>query len=582
MIPQELEEIRQAFIIEGAEMLTEMESALLALEADEADADEFGRLFRMVHTIKGSASIVGYGGVERFCHAIENILVRIREHELTFNRSLLLLLLTCHDHICTLMDYYYVNGDDEGAESPEQAALIGQLDSWGLSVTAGQQTKSSGMLDESWLSNVSGIELDGFAFFDEEVTTPPSELPMPVVGRDDLHAILPSLARNQQIVRVDAARIDQLSDLVVELVTASSVMESAVRRLGDISSTESATHVADLVKRIQEKTMSFRMIPIQSLFQRFRRIVHDIGSSSGKQILLQISGGDTELDKAVAEKLHEPLLHLVRNAIDHGIETAEERVVQGKTPTGTIHMQAFHDSGQIVLRISDDGQGINRERLSRKVSERRAAGGDMVPVGADLLSCIFEPGFSTCDDATMLSGRGIGMDVVKKTVESMRGKVDIESDEGVGTTFQISIPLSLSLVDGFMVSLGETLYILSMDVVLETLELPNAAERSTTPDGCLRIRDQLLPCLDLRDVLGSDEPVPSVRHVVVFKHGAGGVGLVVDRLLGEIKSVVKPLSHMYREVTCVSGASILGDGSIALYLETGKLVAESLKNGRRG
>ncbi len=578
MIPQELLEIRQAFIIEGAEMLAEMESALLALEADEADVEEFGRLFRMVHSIKGSASIVGFGAVEHFCHAIENILVRIRERELAFNRELVLLLLTCHDHIRILMDIYCENSEVEVGAPPEQAVIIEQLDSWNRQATTGQQKKTSGTLDESYFFNNS--VLNGFALFDDEESVSPFEESVPVTMGDDKNSSS-YVARNQQIVRVDAARIDQLSDLVVELVTATSVMESAVRRLGDISSTESASHVADLVKRIQEKTMSFRMIPVQSLFQRFQRIVHDIGSSSGKRIRLQISGGDTELDKAVAEKLHEPLLHLVRNAIDHGIETAEERSAHGKTPTGTIHMQAFHDSGQIVLRISDDGQGINRERLSRKVIERGTARGEMPPVALDMLSYIFEPGFSTCEDATMLSGRGVGMDVVKKTVESMRGKVDIESTEGVGTTFQISIPLSLSLVDGFMVSLGETLYILSMDVVVETLELPGAEQRSGTPDGCLRIRDQLLPCLDLRGVLGCDVPVPPTQHVVVFRHGGGGVGLIVDRLLGEIKSVVKPLSQLYRDVTCVSGASILGDGSIALYLETGKLVEESIRNGGR-
>lgn len=317
------------------------------------------------------------------------------------------------------------------------------------------------------------------------------------------------------------------------------------------------------------------MVPVQTLFQRFQRIIHDIGRTTGKQIKLHISGGDTELDKAVAEKLHDPLLHLVRNAIDHGIEVPAERSARGKTPSGTVHMKAYHDSGNIVICVSDDGQGINRENVARKALERGLVKHDALVAGVDVLSYIFEPGFSTLEDATMLSGRGVGMDVVRKVVESIRGRIDVETEEGAGSTFQISIPLSLSLIDGFMVSLGETLYILPMDLVVETMESPSAQRRAGMPNGCLQVRDQLLPCLDLRKVLGVTDAPPKVQHVVVFRHGATGVGLIVDQLHGEIKTVVKPLGRLYRGVVCISGASILGDGSIALFLETGKLVEAS-------
>lgn len=572
MIDPDLLEIRQAFAIEGAELLTEMESALLALEVNPGAEEDFGRLFRTVHTIKGSASIVRYEAVEHFCHSIEHILVRIRDHELVLDQRLVALFLKCHDHVNAMMDLYCAAIDDERGITPPAAhvRLLEQLQE--RTLCDSEERPVFGELDESYLSNSPDQSAGGFNFFDVPENIQPVQEQLAPEPGDDAAVTGERTARKQNVVRVDAARIDQLSDLVVELVTAASVLEANVHRLGDLASSESASHVADLIKQIQEKTMSFRMIPVQTLFHRFNRIIHDLGNAGGKQIKLCISGGETELDKAVAEKLHEPLLHLVRNAIDHGIETAEERSAKGKPPVGTIHLKAFQDSGSIIIRVGDDGQGINLESVSRKAVERGLAKPETVHSGTAALSYIFEPGFSTLNDATMLSGRGVGMDVVRKAVDSIRGRIDVETGEGSGTTFQISIPLSLSLVEGFMVSMGGNLYIMPMDLVLETLELPDVEHREAMPNGCLQVRDQLLPCLDLRKVLGVTEPAPTNQHIVVFKYGGSGVGLIVDRLLGEIKTVIKPLGHLYRNVPSISGAGILGDGSIALFLETGKLV----------
>lgn len=579
MTDSELLEIRQAFAIEGAELLAEMESALLILEANSAAVDDFSRLFRTVHTIKGSASIVRFEAVEHFCHSIEHILVRIRDHELALDQQLVALLLKCHDHISTMMDRYCVTGGDNSdfILPQKHGVLLEQLQQWAAETHIVQEEHKYGALDESYLSNNSETETDngGFNLFDEQEEVQPHQGQLVDIVPEEQAVAVEKQSRNQRVVRVDAGRIDQLSDLVVELVTASSVLEAHVRRLGDLASTESAVHVANLIKQMQEKTMSFRMVPVQTLFQRFQRIIHDIGSATGKQIKLQISGGETELDKAVAEKLHEPLLHLVRNAIDHGIEMPSERAAHGKKPAGVVSLKAFHDSGNIVIRVSDDGQGINLENVARKAAERGLLKKDLLSSVTDVLSYIFEPGFSTIEDATMLSGRGVGMDVVRRVVESIRGRIDVETDDGVGTTFQISIPLSLSLIDGFMVSLGDNLYIIPMDLVLETMELPSAKRRAEMPNGCLQVRDQLLPCLDLRKLLDITEPPPAIQHVVVFKYGSTGVGLIVDHLHGEIKTLIKPLGHLYRNVACISGASILGDGSIALFLETGKLVEAS-------
>lgn len=576
MIDAELLEIRQAFAIEGAELLADMEASLLALEADPGSLDEFSRLFRTTHTIKGSASIVRFEAIELFCHDIEHILVRIREHELFMDQRIVRLLLKCHDHIGTMMEQYNVSGDaDTDILIPiAHGELLGQLHEWAGGMTPKQKTYSP--LDESYLNNNPVIGDTGLNLFDDFDT--PVLRPQSTESGVEERAVIHDNPAQQRVVRIDAARLDQLSDLVVELVTASSVLEATVMRLGDLVSSEAAAHVADLIKQMQEKTMSFRMIPVQTLFQRFQRIVYDIGEATGKQIRLVLSGGEVELDKAVAEKLHEPLLHLVRNAIDHGIETAAERGGAGKAHTGTLTLAAFHDGGNIVIKVSDDGQGIDLANVARKAVERGLVSRENLPVGSGVLTYIFEPGFSTKEDATMMSGRGVGMDVVRRVVESIRGRIDVDTAEGQGTTFRISIPLSLSLIDGFMVSLGETYYIMPMEQVLETLELPSAEQRGAMPGGCLQVREQLFPCLDLRRLLGVTDSPPSVQHVVIFRHDGQSVGLVVDRLCGEIKTVVKPLGQLYRNVQCVSGASILGDGSIALLLETAQLVATARRN----
>lgn len=575
MTDDELLEIRQAFAIEGSELLSEMESALLALESCIDNSDEFNRLFRSTHTIKGSASIVGHEPLEQFCHCIEHILVRIREHECPLDNQLITLLLACHDHIRNLVDQFCPECAVE--VPPIHSTLLERLATWKETPATGTiSPTSSRMIHLNFPESSPDTTSAPFGFFEDAVDEHPPDMEalsalMP--AQPDQPAPRSSPDQNQRAVRVDAAKLDQLSNLIIELVTASSTLESQVRQLSDMATMESTAHVVNLVKQIQEKSMVFRMVPVQTLFRRFQRIVHDGGKTNGKDIRLLISGGETELDKAVAEKLYDPLLHLVRNAIDHGIESAEDRIRTGKPSIGSVHLQAGHDSGNIIIRISDDGQGINTERVAQKAAELGLVKREPAGLARDTLSYIFEPGFSTLDTATTLSGRGVGMDVVKKTIESLRGRIDIETERGKGTTFRISIPLSLSLIDGFMVSLGDNLFILPMELVQETLELPDITAPGILANGCLQVREHPLPCLDLRKLLDIPGTSSTLQYVVVVHHEKNRVGLIVDQLLGELKTVVKPLGPFFHETTCVSGASILGDGAIALILEIEHLMA---------
>jgi two-component system chemotaxis sensor kinase CheA len=569
----ESSEIQQAFAIELSEMLADMESALLGLEAHPASVEELNRLFRAVHTIKGSAAIVSVAPIETFCHAIENILVHVREHRHPLSSSLISLFIDCHDHIWNLTKLIQAAGYDPNVFLPQRHfTLIQQLDAWHPD---SGRTDSSPCFDQAAIAPEPAETSNEHPPDDEFSDDIPPEKSY---AGDAVNTDMPPSDRTpdgerdtnrQRTVRVETLKLDQLSSLIVELVTASSVLETQARRLGDMAVVESSVHVSDLIRQLQEKSMAFQMVPVKNLFQRFQRMIYDIGKSTGKNIRLDISGENTELDRGVAEKLYEPLLHLVRNAADHGIESAAERERLGKHPDGTIHLTAAQDAGCIIIRVEDDGQGIDLDAVAHKAIEKELASPEVLSRTRDVIHFIFEPGFSTLEESTLLSGRGVGLDAVKKTIESIRGRISVETAAGTGTTFRITIPLSLSMMNGLMVELGEGFYILPIDSVIETLEMPDG---STLSNGCMQLREHVLPCIGLREVLAIESDPPSRPYVVVVRYEDARIGLVVDRIIGETRTVIKPLGKLYQHVTTISGVSILGDGSIALFLEIDKLL----------
>lgn len=534
MTPEEKAEIRFAFTLETSENLAEMETALLALDASPQVGDELNALFRAVHTIKGSAGIVGADTVEQFCHDTEHLLSRIRELELALTPELVNLLLTCHDHIRSLVSLFEA---DDPSLPPAHDLLMAQIASW--SARPSQTPPAAQDIPEERL--------------------PPAGDPAQESSAD------------RKIVKVESAKLDQLINLVVELVTATSELESHVKRTADLAAVESAAAVSLLVKQVQERTMVFRMVPVGDLFRRFQRMLHDLSVDTGKQLRLQTAGVETELDKVLAEKIREPLLHLVRNAADHGIESREDRLAAGKEPCGVITLNAWQETGSVVLEVSDDGQGISRDRVVRKAIEKGVLKQGEA-AAANPLMLIFEPGFSTVDKATKISGRGVGMDVVKRTVEGLRGKLEIESREGKGTSIRIRLPLSLALIDGFMVRVGPDLYIMPMELVDETLDMQPEDLQRLAQHGYHDLRGEALPCLDLHGILQISVPPPASRFAVVVKTGKKRTGLVVDSLEGAIKAVIKPLGGAYRNLRIISGATILGDGSIALILDVPELL----------
>jgi two-component system chemotaxis sensor kinase CheA len=379
-------------------------------------------------------------------------------------------------------------------------------------------------------------------------------------------------ANETRSIRIDADKLDHLIDLVGELITASAGASLVAARTGNVELQEHNSQVAALVEAVRDSTLQLRMVKIGATFSRFRRVVHDVSRAIGKDIELVVRGEDTELDKTVVEKIGDPLTHLVRNAMDHGIEAAGVRQARGKPPAGTITLGAYHDSGHIVIEVGDDGGGLDRERILAKAVERGIVEAGRSMPDADVFKLIFEPGFSTAEQVTDLSGRGVGMDVVKRNIEALRGSVAVSSQPGAGTTVTVRLPLTLAIIDGFQVGVGRAVFVLPLDVVDECVAYTAVAGHSYTD-----LRGQVLPFIRLRELFGLPGTAGPRENIVVVRHGGQRIGLVVDTLLGETQAVIKPLSRIFAQIRGISGSSILGSGEVALILDVPALM-ERAKN----
>lgn len=371
-------------------------------------------------------------------------------------------------------------------------------------------------------------------------------------------------------IRVDAGKLDRLIDLVGELIIATASTNLTGRQTHAVAQQEQMETLARLVEEVRESALQLRMVRIGGTFSRFQRVVHDVAREIGKDIRLIITGEDTELDKTVVERLGDPLTHLVRNAIDHGIEPSNERQARGKPAHGTVRLNAFHDSGSVVIEVSDDGGGMKRERIRAKAVERGLIGRDDVLRDDQILELVFEPGFSTADQVTNLSGRGVGMDVVKRSIEALRGTVQLTSEVGAGSTVTVRLPLTLAIVNGFLVGVADTVFVFPLDTIEECIEFPAA-----TPHAYADLRGQMLPFVRLRELFEVDGPPATRENIVVVKHAGQKAGVVVDSLFGEFKTVIKPLGKMFSQVKWISGSSLLGTGEVALILDVPALVQQA-------
>ncbi|MCF5620653.1 chemotaxis protein CheA, partial [Pseudomonas syringae] len=378
--------------------------------------------------------------------------------------------------------------------------------------------------------------------------------------------------KDGRYVRVNADKLDELINLVGELVIASAGASLLAKSCDNDPLQEASSTVSGLVEQILDGALHLRMIPIGDTFNRFRRVVRDVSQELGKDIDLIINGAETELDKTVVEKIGDPLMHLLRNSMDHGIESAEARRAAGKPAKGHLSLNAYHDSGSIVIEIADDGAGLNRERILDKAQQRGLVAAGASLTDQEIYNLIFEPGFSTAEAVTNLSGRGVGMDVVKRNITLLRGTVDLDSQPGQGTIVRIRLPLTLAIINGFLVGIDQSTYVIPLDMVQECIELDEQDRQASRDNGYLDLRGEVLPLVYLREHFNHEGPAARRQNVVVVRYAEHKAGLVVDELLGEFQTVIKPLGKLFGALRGISGSTILGSGAVALILDVPALL----------
>lgn len=418
---------------------------------------------------------------------------------------------------------------------------------------------------------------------DGAVAGPPASAEVPPSAKRQDAAKIPD-GRAGSSLRVPAERLDDLMDRVGELVIAQARLSQIAAASADVNLKSVAEEIERLASGLRDTTMGIRMVPIGTLFGRFRRLVHDLAGDLGKQVEFLTSGEDTELDKTMIERLADPLVHVIRNAVDHGLEDPLRRRIAGKPARGRVRLTAAHTGAEVAISISDDGAGLDRERIRARAEEIGLLAAESRLPDQEIHQLIFHPGFSTAREVTAVSGRGVGMDVVKRTVEALRGSIDVTSRPGEGTAITLKLPLTLAIIEGMLVRVGKGRYSIPLSAVEECVGLPATATGSDGQRNFLNIRDTLVPFLRLRELFKTREPPESHQKVVIVSAGEHRVGLVVDEILGNSQTVIKSLSKLHSDVETFSGATILGDGTVALILDVGHLVrfGQALEERLRG
>ena len=623
----DMKQFHAVFFDESQEHLDEMEHLLLELNTDNPDAEQLNTIFRAAHSVKGGSGIFGFDALGSVTHIMESLLDNVRQGKLAINPQMVDLFLSSVDVLKSILGSYKSSSE---IDWPSANKICERLEA----ITHPKETvvesdiEGFGFFKSEAICNVE----DGFGFFGDpvlpsiqaaygffevevEVEVPkvtlfnsqnlveskaPAEQSLPsksVSSESADHTPLKNVSptsptksksaegvvNENSSIRVDVTKVDQLINLVGEIVITQSMLNLIGQSIDGALGEKFQSVAAELernTREIQEAVMSIRMLPVSFVFNRFPRVVRDLSTKLGKSIDLIIEGGDTELDKGLTEKLVDPLTHLVRNSIDHGIESTEVRLERNKNPMGTVVLKAAQQGGSIVISISDDGGGLNRNKILAKALEKNIAVGDN-PSDADVWQLIFAPGFSTADQITDVSGRGVGLDVVKRNVQSLGGRIDITSVEGIGATFTIRLPLTLAIVDGMCVSVGDQTFIIPLVNIIESMQpLQKDIKTLVGDDQLLLVRDQYWPILPLYKAMQLEPDFKEAHKgiAVLIEANKHRFALFVDALVGQQQVVIKSLEQHYRRIQGVAGATIMGDGSVALILDVESLAITANAN----
>jgi two-component system chemotaxis sensor kinase CheA len=679
---------RDAYREEAHELLSELENALLELEETPDDQNLVGRVFRAMHTIKGSGAMFGFENIAVFTHEIETVFDMVREGIIPVTKDLVDITLSARDQIRIM-----VEGDQADETTKENILqafrkMLPDTDQTGSKRLAKGRSENgdtqpavtyrirfrpdshifaSGtnpilLLDELRAlgpHHVTGVtdfipplnEMDPeacYLYWDIILTTPEKvhaiqdvfifvedecELTTDMIDEevdleredykrlgeillergdveeDDLNKALmaqkkvgevlrdtgavgrgiidSALAEQQQVrearktirkrtqttsIRVAAEKLDTLVDLVGELVTVQASLSQKASTQEDPELVSISEEVERLTAELRDNTMGIRMLPIGTTFSKFKRLVRDLSGELGKEVSLVTEGSETELDKTVIERINDPLIHTIRNCIDHGIEAPEIREKAGKDRRGTIRLSAYHAGENVIIQISDDGKGLDPEIIREKAVEKGLISPEANPSESEIFSQIFAPGFSTAEKVTDVSGRGVGMDVVKRGIEALRGSVEIRSKKDVGTTITLKLPLTLAIIEGLLVGIGEGSFVLPLSTVSECVELNREDVARANGKHIATVRGEMVSYIPLREMFGIEEEAPEIEQIVIAEVNGAKSGFTVDQVIGEHQTVIKTLGGMYKDVEGISGATILGDGTVALILDIPGLI----------
>ncbi len=684
---------RETFKEEARELLAELEASLLELEERPDDADLIGRVFRAMHTIKGSGAMFGFEAISAFTHEVETAFDLVRNGSLSVTKELIDLTLACRDHIRLMLEAddrplaedeakaasiiaslrdlipaAPLTGGGQGTAKHSPAAvpssdaaaitcrvhfrppqniacrgldpvdLLNELRRLGDCTIAARMQDIPALDDlhaeacyTSWdiiVTTSNGLDrvTDVFLFVQDD-----SELTIGLIddadkagekklgdillergdvspevvqkalsaqkrigqvlvemGAVDAEKVTSALAEQQHLkaaqekkqaaeasssIRVSSGKLDSLVNLVGELVTVQARLNQSSSRQKDPEMLAIAEEVERLTSELREQTMSMRMLPIGTTFSKFKRLVRDLCRDLDKEIELATEGAETELDKSLIEKLNDPLIHLIRNSADHGIEAPVARTAAGKPRQGTIHLSAIHSGAHVFITIKDDGAGLDADAIRIKAVERGLVSPETTLSEKDLFALIFAPGFSTAKTVTNVSGRGVGMDVVKQAIDAFGGSIDISSRKGAGTTITLKLPLTLAIIEGLLVRIAEEYFVLPVSSVEGCVELTRNDQERMHGKCMVSIRGHLVPYIRLREYFNVGGAAPDVEQIVITDMNGKRVGFTVDSVIGEYQTVIKNLGRFYRDIEGISGATILGDGRVALILDVSRLVA---------
>ncbi|ROR01910.1 chemotaxis protein CheA [Desulfosoma caldarium] len=596
-VPLEDAELIKDFIEEAKEHLASIELNIMSLEADPSDKEAINAVFRPFHSIKGVAGFLNLQAIHQLSHEVENILDEARSGAIEVTDAVIDVVLRAVDILKVLLkELEAALGDSEASLSSELvASFLKSLRNFDPQQPVGSQRsaeppKVGEILVQKGL--VEPVEVEKAAEAAKERGMKIGEV---LVDEGNLSPQEVATALREQrhfkestaSVRVDTAKLDNLVDMVGELVIAQSMVlqNPEVQSIKDQKFQKDSVQLRRITAELQRISMSLRMVPIKSTFQKLIRLVRDLSKKSGKDVRLEMHGEDTEIDRNMVEEIYEPLVHMIRNAIDHGLETPEERKAMGKDPCGTIYLSAEQKGGNIIIELRDDGRGLNAAKIRAKAVERGLIGPDDNLEERALFELIFHPGFSTKDEITDVSGRGVGMDVVRRSVEDLRGKLEVSSVQGQGTRFELKLPLTMAIIDGMVISVGPERYVVPTVALRESLRPSRESYMTVHGSGeMIKVRHQLMPLIRLHDMLGVE---PRFRNpweglILVVSEDQKSYCLLADEIIGRQEVVIKSLGAGLRHVRGLSGGAILGDGKVALILDVKGIVSGYEEGGQHG